>query len=209
MRGSTRHATVEALEPVPKPNSPSAEAAGSLDRLLRGAEVVFSERGYRAANVNEICARSRVGIGTFYAHFEHKRDLLRQVFIDRVLSSGTLTPEHLLDDAQLLAILRATIDDPFVAGLLRAWYEAVLEEPAIGLFQTEWRPQTLRDMAAAVAEAQRRTPSGRQRLDPAVVAWAMATLSREMAIHDRNGAPDIQGLVRLLEELVFGPLAVD
>src|SRR5258708_38624565 len=66
------------------------DSAGSLERLLDGAQEVFARHGYRAANVNEICARSKVGIGTFYAHFDHKRDLLRQVYVERVLSSGKL-----------------------------------------------------------------------------------------------------------------------
>jgi len=34
----------------------------------------------------------------------------------------------------------------------------------------------------------------------------MATLSREIAIHDRKGAPDPDALARLFEALMFRPL---
>jgi hypothetical protein len=34
----------------------------------------------------------------------------------------------------------------------------------------------------------------------------MATLSREVAIHDRKGAPDSDALARLFEALMFRPI---
>jgi AcrR family transcriptional regulator len=179
--------------------------AASLDRLLDGAQATFAERGYRAANIHEICARSNVGIGTFYAHFDHKRELLQRVCVERsVLLTTSMTPAILRDHGLLVAFLRCANDDPVAAGTLRAWYEAVLEEPAIARFHAEWRGSTLKVLAATIAEAQRQSPSDGPRLDPSVVAWTMATLSREMAIHDRNGAPDMDALARLFEELVFG-----
>jgi len=92
------------------------EAGGSLERLLAGARSTFAERGYRAANIHEICARSNVGIGTFYAHFDHKRQLLQRVFIERgVLLSRLVTPADLLDHDRLVACLRSASDDPVAA----------------------------------------------------------------------------------------------
>jgi len=93
------------------------------------------------------------------------------------------------------------------AGLLRAWYEAVLEEPQIARFHAEWRASTLAVITATVAAAHKASPSKLPRRDPVVVAWTIATLSREMAIHDHRGAPDIDTLARLFEDLVFGPAA--
>src|SRR5438552_5970070 len=167
------------------------EAGGSLERLLAGARSTFAERGYRAANIHEICARSNVGIGTFYAHFDHKRQLLQRVFVERaVLLSRLVTPGDLLDHDRLVACLRSANDDPIAAGLLRAWYEAVLEEPQIARFHAEWRPATLDTLAATIAEAQQLAPVTGPRIDPSMIAWAIATLSRELAIHDRSRAPD-------------------
>jgi AcrR family transcriptional regulator len=102
----------------------------TLERLLDGAQETFAERGYRAAGIQEICARAKVGIGTFYTHFEHKRELLQRVCVERsVLLTTSMTPAILRDHNELVAFLRRVNDEPVAAGLLRAWYEAVLEEP--------------------------------------------------------------------------------
>lgn len=179
----------------------------TLDRLLDGAQATFAERGYGAANIHEICARAKVGIGTFYAHFDNKHELLQRVFLERVvLLSDTLTADDLLDHDRLVMRLRHAIDDPNSAGLLRAWYEAVLDDPEIARTHADWRPSTLKVLAATIAEAQKRCVSVARRNDPAVVAWAIATLSREMAIHDRTGAPDLDALARLYEVLAFEPI---
>jgi AcrR family transcriptional regulator len=173
----------------------------SIDRLLDGAQATFAERGYHAANVHEICARANVGIGTFYAHFDHKRELLKRLFVDRILRSPTA--DDLLDHARLVASLEHAADKPAIAGLLRAWYEAIPDEPDLARFQREWRPAFLSDLAATITEARKRS-SAKARLDPAAVAWTMSTLSREVAIHDRRGVPDLETLARLLEGLMFG-----
>jgi AcrR family transcriptional regulator len=188
---------------MPTPDRPDK----TLERLLDGAQATFTERGYGAANIHEICARSNVGIGTFYAHFDDKHQLLQRVFLERVvLLSDILTADDLLDHDRLVARLRQAIDDRGSAGLLRAWYEAVLDEPEIARFHAEWRPSTLKLLAATIAEAQRRSASKAPRHEPALVSWAIATLSRELAIRDRTGAPDMDALARLYEALVFDPI---
>jgi AcrR family transcriptional regulator len=204
---------------MPSPQGMSTRKAGgrrtadrrdptaSLQRLLDGAQATFAERGYRASSISEICARSNVGIGTFYGHFEHKRQLLQAVCVERAfLLTTSMTPAILRDHGRLLAFLRKVNDEPGAAGLLRAWYEAVLEEPEVARFHAEWRASTLKVLAATIARAQKESPSETPRLDPALVAWTMATLSREMAIHDRKGAPDMDALARFIERLVFGHL---
>ena len=189
-------------------SAPRGEA--TLERLLDGAQETFVERGYHAANIQEICARSKVGIGTFYTHFEHKRELLKRVFVERAVPfSHVITPDAFLDHGQLVAALQKSVDDPVVTGLFRAWYEAVLEEPEIARFHAEWRPETLKVLAATIAEAQRRAPGGGHRPDPAVAAWSLATLAREVAIHDRSGAPELDALARLFQKFVLGRVLPD
>jgi len=180
----------------------------TLERLLDGAQATFTERGYAASNIHEICARANVGIGTFYAHFDDKHQLLQRVFLARVvLLSDILSADDLLDHTRFVARLRRAIDDAGSAGLLRAWYEAVLDEPDIARAHAQWRPATLKVLAATIAEAQARSPSAGRRHDPALVAWAIATLAREMAIRDRHGAPDMDALASLFEALAFDPLS--
>src|SRR5437868_7995878 len=156
---------------MPNLNSPSAakghrrsatrrrDASGSLDRLLDAAQATFAERGYHQTNIHEICARANVGIGTFYSHFDHKRDLLQRVFVERVLRAGVPTADELLDHARLIARIGGTTDEPTVAGLLRAWYEAVADERDLARFQTEWRPAFLIELAGSSSDALKRCPS--------------------------------------------------
>ncbi len=59
------------------------ERGGSLRRLLDGAESTFVQRGFNAATIHEICSRAGVGIGTFYAHFGRKSELLQRVVTER------------------------------------------------------------------------------------------------------------------------------
>jgi AcrR family transcriptional regulator len=203
---------------MPNLNSPSAgdgerrksarrrARSSSVDRLLAAAQATFAERGYHQANIHEICARADVGIGTFYSHFDHKRDLLQRVFVERVLGSGVPAADELLDHARLVARIEGTADEPIVAGLLRAWYEAVLDDPDLAQFQAEWRPSFLSELGAAIGDARKRVSADGPRHDAAVIAWTMLTLSREMAIHDRTGLPDLDTLARLFEELMFGTL---
>ena len=103
------------------------DPARSLARLIDGATYTFVERGYNAATIHDICARAKVGIGTFYAHFDHKRELLQQVVVERgVVLSRLLTPDDLLERKRLASALRKAVEDPASAGLWRAWHEAVL-----------------------------------------------------------------------------------
>ena len=193
-----------------KPARPTPRGDATLERLLDGAQATFAERGYRAANIHEICARSKVGIGTFYAHFDDKRQLLQRVFVERAVPfSRLLTPADLLDHGRLVTCLRTAVDDPAVVGLFRAWYEAVFEESDIARFHVEWRASTLEVLAATIAEARSHSPAGGRRLDPALVSWTMATLAREMGIYHRKGAPDLEALASLFEELAFGTVSAD
>lgn len=52
--------------------------------LIAAAAEVFAERGYVAAGIADIDARLEVGRGTFYRHFESKRELLDHVVDDAI-----------------------------------------------------------------------------------------------------------------------------
>src|SRR5256885_1958970 len=49
-------------------------------RLLRSAELVFAERGFFAASLDEIAARAGFSIGAVYSNFESKGDLFLALF---------------------------------------------------------------------------------------------------------------------------------
>ena len=44
--------------------------------ILDAAEIVFAERGFHEARIQDIAARARIAVGTVYNHFETKEDVL-------------------------------------------------------------------------------------------------------------------------------------
>lgn len=58
------------------------------DQILGCALEVFSEKGYHASSVADVCARAGIGRGTLYQYFDDKRALL-VALADRVLEKVT------------------------------------------------------------------------------------------------------------------------
>ena len=181
----------------------SGRADATLERLMAGAQATFAERGYAASNIHEICARAKVGIGTFYAHFEHKRELLQQVMVERAPKFTTaLTPEDLAERSRIVAWLHTAVDDPIATGLWRAWHEAVLEEPELVRFHSTLYGQSITALSELVRQARSRAEPRPDRAEPPVVAWTILTVTRELAIHDRTGAPSVAEVAELIYRLV-------
>ncbi|MFK7895451.1 MAG: TetR/AcrR family transcriptional regulator [Myxococcota bacterium] len=65
---------------MPRPKTEDAEA-----RLLASGLSLFARDGTERVNTNAIARRAGLGVGTFYAHFENKFALLREVQV-RTLS---------------------------------------------------------------------------------------------------------------------------
>jgi AcrR family transcriptional regulator len=47
--------------------------------IIEAAFLEFSERGYHQTAISDIAKRLGIGHGTFYRHFENKRDILDKV----------------------------------------------------------------------------------------------------------------------------------
>jgi AcrR family transcriptional regulator len=77
------------------------------EEIVEAAFDEFSERGYHETGVADIARRVGIGHGTFYRHFENKRDILDHV-IDGAMarSLGALTKENAPDAASDLASYR-------------------------------------------------------------------------------------------------------
>ncbi|MDP7114366.1 MAG: helix-turn-helix domain-containing protein, partial [Myxococcota bacterium] len=54
--------------------------------LLTAAREAFVARGYHATKISDVAARARVGQGTFYRHFDNKRQAFQALF-DRFVAS--------------------------------------------------------------------------------------------------------------------------
>lgn len=203
---------------MPNPTSPSVhdpdrrqttrrrDTTDSLDRLLDGAQATFAERGYHLANVHEICARANVGIGTFYAHFDHKNQLLEHLMVERAVSlPQVLSVDDFADIATSAARLRSAVDDPVASGLWRAWHEGVAEDHDLARSHAKRRSAALKELTALIVKGRRGRLAKASRLDASVVAWTMMMFARELTIHDREGAPSVETVARMIHELVFGP----
>jgi len=180
------------------------DAAASIEHLMDAASATFAEHGYHSANVHEICARAKVGIGTFYAHFDHKSQLLRRVMEERViLLSDLLTEQDLTDIDRLTKKLRQTIDEPVAAGLWRAWHEAVHEDDALRGVDEEWRRRTWDALTVKIASV-RAVAGVRDEPPSEAVAWVLMSLTREPAIVDRSLGPGIETLARIAMDMILG-----
>lgn len=101
------------------PAAPRRRSLGRQERsketrrkLIRTAAHLWSERGFDAVTVEEICSEAGVGRTTFYLHFESKEHLLSG------MAAGTATGV----ESELAAALDAPLDeclDVFVRGVAR------------------------------------------------------------------------------------------
>ena len=181
------------------------DTAGSLSKLLDGAQQTFAEHGYNAATVHEICARANVGIGTFYAHFDDKSQLLKKLVSERAVTlSRQLSAADFVDAATLARTLRHVVDEPASAGMWRAWHEAVLVQPDLVDFHAQMQNTTLAALTELVGEARRMSKTRHHLVEPEVAAWAIMSLSREFTIHDREYRPEVDALAQLLLAVLFG-----
>jgi AcrR family transcriptional regulator len=114
---------------------PPRELAGEVEeRILDAAAVVFLERGFEGASVDEIAEVAHAGKPTIYARFPGKEALFTAVIL-RMVRKNTLSLEHLAPAGTTL--------EHHLEQLATAMLRNVLVPPSIGLIR------------AAIAEARR------------------------------------------------------
>src|SRR5437868_6959113 len=81
--------------------------------ILEAALVVFAEKGFAAARMEDIAARARVSKGTIYLYFESKeavfRALVREMLAPRLAQAAEMAREHHGSVADLLARVLRTL----------------------------------------------------------------------------------------------------
>lgn len=66
------------------PLSRRAEAKALFrNAILEAAELVFAERGFHSARIQDVAQKARIAVGTVYNHFEQKDDLLHALLEER------------------------------------------------------------------------------------------------------------------------------
>lgn len=62
--------------------------------IIEAAFLEFSERGYHQTAISDIAKRLGIGHGTFYRHFENKRDILDKVIVDTMFKITALLADE-------------------------------------------------------------------------------------------------------------------
>ncbi len=68
--------------------APSLDPDSRRASLVRAAREVFAEKGYHPASVGDIIEAAGVARGTFYNHFESKREIFAAVLAELMLEVG-------------------------------------------------------------------------------------------------------------------------
>lgn len=104
------------------------------ERILAAALVEFGEKGYEAASINIICAKSQISKGLLYHNFKNKDDLYLQCVklcysqMTEYLSSQEIDCHNTQEDTKMLLTLRQKFfsDHPHHANL---FFRALLQPP--------------------------------------------------------------------------------
>jgi AcrR family transcriptional regulator len=128
-----------ALLPVPQlvnerdfPRLPQqARSRIKRDALLAAALTLFGKHGYEMVTVEAVATHAGSGVGTFYAYFRRKQQLLlvlMQRYLETMLALDLLTIDRTQSLFAIIAqsVRRAFVPDQTYAGLWRAWREAVV-----------------------------------------------------------------------------------
>jgi AcrR family transcriptional regulator len=172
-------------------------------RVLEAAIETFAEHGYPATTVDDLVAAAKVGVGSFYAHFEGKEQCLLGAF-DRIVAEGTSRVAGAASEG-------ATWADAVCLGL-RALLTAIAAEPAsarIALVEIQTGGpaalarygETLATVAQALVRGRqelapdRRLPDSLEQTTVSGIAWL---LHRRLAVGEAASVPGLFGELAVL-----------
>ncbi|MGH7271234.1 MAG: TetR/AcrR family transcriptional regulator [Polyangiaceae bacterium] len=72
------------LAPARLPRRRDEARALFRNAILDAAEIVFAERGFHGARIQDIAERARIAVGTVYNHFKQKDDVLSALLEERM-----------------------------------------------------------------------------------------------------------------------------
>lgn len=189
-------------------------AAGrrNVARLIDAALVVFDERGFHAARVDDICQQAEISHGTFYLYFASKDDLFESLVDEVVLAmdglSRTLPPVDA--GAGGFNALRSWLADFYALyaryfPVIQAWNEANASDPELARMGARVLRAFIDKLVERVEE-QASVPIE----DPRVAALAMVSMIERSITFALGGLvrvePDelLDNLARILHVGLFG-----
>ena len=147
-----------------------------MRRLLDAGVVVFAQRGYHAARVDDVVKEAKTSHGTFYLYFSNKEELFRALVVEVSEQMRTLATElPSFNGAEAPADLRAWLArfaDLYAryGSVIRAWTEAETGGSELGTLGNDVLAEFTRCVADRVAE------NARSGLDPTVSALAIVAM---------------------------------
>lgn len=164
--------TPEATQPVDR-TARTPRGARTRAKLLEAAELVFATLGYHEASIVKITEEAGVALGTFYTHFEGKKEIFDEVVADLSHRVRLAMSEGSSGETDRIAAERAGF---------RAFFAFTAEHPALYriIRQAEFvSPEAMRrhytnivQGYASGLEAARERGDIRD-VDPVVAAWAL------------------------------------
>jgi AcrR family transcriptional regulator len=137
-----------------------ARGQRTLARLLDAGAVVFADRGFHAARVDDIVKAARTSHGTFYLYFSSKEELFRALvagttesMVELARALPPLTPDR--DGYAALVDWLARFTDLYdqQSALLRTWTEAEIVDSELGQVGGDLVAQFARELTARVRAA--------------------------------------------------------
>lgn len=156
-----------------KPAPRTARGARTRAKILAAAEKVFADVGYPEASIVKITEEAGVGLGTFYVHFEGKKEIFDEVVIDL---------NHRVRQAMSQAIADAPTRLEAERAGFRAFFRFTAQHPALYriIRQSEFvSPEAMKHHYSTIlagytqALTQARERGEIRELDPTVAAWVL------------------------------------
>jgi AcrR family transcriptional regulator len=110
-----------------------------MRKLLDAGRVVFEQRGYHAARVDDVVKMAKTSHGTFYLYFSNKEDLFKALAEDAMAEMasladelGTIGPDEEGRDAVRAWVERFTDVYTRHSTVIRAWTEGEIVDNDLG-----------------------------------------------------------------------------
>ncbi|MEA2661371.1 MAG: Bacterial regulatory protein tetR family [Chloroflexota bacterium] len=177
----------------PRPTAPrKRDPKDKADRLMHAAIDLMDELGYPHTTIHEICRRAGVSIGTFYAQFDSKAELIaRAATADEAL---TFSAADLREPLRIEATIEEFLGGPR-GRLWRTWREAVLSEPTLAEREEDLAREVRARLVAAITEARRAAGITGSPADSAGLAWLIFGMVREALRHGPGRPEDVAPLL--------------
>jgi AcrR family transcriptional regulator len=161
MASRSRSATAAAKGGAPaQERELRAQGRKTMRKLLDAGRVVFEQRGYHAARVDDVVKMAKTSHGTFYLYFSNKEDLFKALADDAMNEMAGLSDElgNIGSDEDGRLALRVWIEhfhDTYSrhSTIIRAWTEGEIVDNDLGRQGQRLLGQLVQTMADRIAEA--------------------------------------------------------